>query len=113
MAKTKAQIRDRALQMLGKLAIGQTATGQMATDIESAYDQVYAVLKAKGLATWLGASVPDEFVEDVATLVAFERTEGIPAQRAQGIAIKAAGATLSISANISGVFNNPRGVENY
>jgi len=111
MAQTKAQIRDRALRMLGKLAIGANAVGEIADDIENAYDQVYEDLKSKGLVTWLSASVPDQFVEDVASIVAINRSEGIPSERFKRIFARASVAELNISSKISGRFNNSRNVE--
>lgn len=113
MAKTRAQIRDRVLRKLGKLSIGQTAEAEIADDIEDAYDQVYASLEADGLVTWLSSSVPDEFVEDVVNLVAMERSESIPNDRYQRIALAATSAKLNISAKIAGKWVNPREVLNY
>ena len=113
MAQTKAQIRNRALRKLGKLAIGQTAEAGLASDIEEAYDQVYARLKSRGLTTFLSSSVPDEFVEDMVALVAFERSEGIPDSRYMRVRDDASRAMGNISATIAGRWNNPRKPENF
>ena len=113
MAQTKAQIRNRVLRKLGKLAHGQNAESAIAEDIEDAYDQVYAKLKKRGMATWLSASVPDEFVEDVVAITAFERAEGISGERYARVAGDAQRAFLNLSALISGKWTNPRKAENF
>lgn len=109
MAQTKAELRNRALIMLGKLALGQTPSGALSADMENVYDQVYARLKSRDLVTW-GTSddIPDEFVEDITALMAFERSEGIPADRYARIANAANRAVSAISATISGRWVNPR-----
>jgi hypothetical protein len=113
MAKTKANIRDRALQMLNLLAVGQTAESEIASDFEDAYDQVYAKLSRDGLVSWLSNSVPDEFVEEVATLVAARRLEDVPMETKQEILAKAREAKLSISASHQGKWVNPLRQENF
>ena len=113
MAQTKAEIRNRALRKLGKLAIGQTAESGLSSDIEDAYDQVYARLKARGMVTFLSSSVPDEFVEDVVAITAFERAEGIPDSRYMRLRDDAQRALINISATIAGKWNNPRKPENF
>lgn len=113
MAQTKAQIRNRALRKIGKLAIGQTAEAELASDMEDAYDQVYARLKSRGLITFLSSSVPDEFVEDMVAITAFERAEGIPGERYARIRDDASRAQINISATIAGRWNNPRKVEDF
>lgn len=114
MAKTKAELRNRSLVMLGKLALGQTPTAALSNDMEDVYDQVYARLENRGLVTWSSTdSVPDEFVEDITALMAFERTEGVPSERYARIAEAASRAVLSISDTISGEWNNPREYTDY
>lgn len=113
MAQTKAQIRDRALRKLGKLAIGQVAESAIAADIEDAYDQVYARFLKRGLITFLPNSVPDEFVEDMAAVTAFERSEGIPGERYARVATDASRAQINIAATIQGKWTNPRDVEDF
>ena len=68
---TLAQVRDRAANDLGVLALNQTLAAQDSTRITSGYNEVYAQLKRDGLACWaLDGDVPDEFVSHVANLVA-------------------------------------------
>jgi len=114
MPKTKAECRNRALRKLGKLAIGQTAESQLAADMDDAYDQTYARLAEMGLVTWGPAdSVPDEFVEDVVSIMAFERSEGIPDGRYARLRDDASRALVGISAYISGTYECPRDVEDF
>jgi hypothetical protein len=114
MPKTKAECRDRALRKLGKLAIGQTAEAGIASDMEDAYDQIYARLDQLGLVTWSSTgSVPDEFVEDITAMMAFERSERVPDSRYARIRDDASRALTSISAYISGEYENPRDCEDF
>lgn len=113
MAQTKTQIRNRALQKIGKLALSQTANSVLADTMDDAYDQVYARLEKRGLVTWLASSVPDEFVEDIVAIVAFERAESIPTERYNRVASDASRAQINISATIAGKWTNPRGVEDF
>lgn len=114
MAKTKTQLVERALQKLGKLALGQTAEAAMQDDMEDAYDQIYARLENKGMTVWSSTdSVPDEFVEDVVALMAFERAEGIPEARYQRLFNDANRAFVAISATVSGKWLNSRDVEDF
>lgn len=114
MAKTKAELRTRALVMLGEIAIGQTPDADIANDMEDVYDQVYARLESRGLVTWSSTdSVPDEFVEDVTALMSFERAEGIPDARYARIRDAASRAVGAISSTISGRWTNPREYTDY
>jgi hypothetical protein len=114
MAKTKAEVRNRALVMLGKLPLGQTPTSAMANDMEDAYDQVYARLNSRNMVTWSSTdNIPDEFVEDITALMAFERSEGIPAERYARVRESASRAFRNISALISGPYTNPREYTDY
>lgn len=114
MAKTKAEIRNRALVMLGKLPLGQTPTSLLADDMEDVYDQVFADLNSRGLVTWSSTdSVPDEFVDQIASLMAVRRSEGIPNDRYARIAAAAAGAIQSISRIIEGKWVNQREYADY
>ena len=114
MAKTIAECRNRALVKLGKLALGQTPTSALANDMEDAYNQVYARLELKGLVTWSSTdSIPDEYVEDITSLMAFERAEGIPNDRYVRIANDASRAPLNIAALIAGPYTNPREYTDY
>lgn len=83
---TKAEVRNQALQLLGVLRIGQSATAQDTTEIETAYDEIYLDLKKEGLATWAATGeVPDELSPYVSGLVALSRnvTYGISQERYQ------------------------------
>ena len=114
MPKTKAEVRDRALIDLGKLALGQTPTAALANDMEDVYDQVYARLENRGLVTWSSTdSIPDAFVEDISALMAFERAKGIPRDRYERIKEAAVAAVKGISATIAGSYTNPRKLTDY
>lgn len=89
---TKAEVRNQALQLLGVLQIGQSAQAQDATEIETAYDEIYADLKDEGLATWAAAGeVPEKATPHVVSLVALSRadTYGISDSRYQRILARA------------------------
>ena len=114
MAKTKAEMRNRALIKTGKLVLGQTPDGASSADMEDVYNQVYSRLENKGMVTWSSTdSVPDEFVEDIVSLMAFERSEGVPEARYVRLANDANRAFINISATISGKWTNPRKVTDY
>lgn len=85
MALTKAQIRDRAAEMLGYNPIRQPLESNIATRIEQAYDEVYAMLKNEGVAIWAStASVPNEIVPYMIVLVANGSLSlGVSAERYQ------------------------------
>lgn len=69
---TKAETRDRAATLLGRLKIGQALQHQDKVRIEAAYDEVYEDLKDEGLAIWATtASVPAAVVPHVAALMAW------------------------------------------
>ena len=85
---TKAEVRNQALNLLGVLMIGQSAQSQDATEIETAYEEIYADLKTEGLATWAStAEIPDKLVYHVVSLVALSRSEtyGVSDSRYQRI----------------------------
>ena len=114
MPKTIAEVRNRALVMLGKLAIGQTPDGALSSDMEDVYDQVYKRLELAGKVTWSSTgSIPDEFVEDVTALMAFERSEGIPESRYIRIRDAASRASSTITSNVQGRWVNPRKYTDY
>lgn len=100
--------------MLGRLPVGHTPTAALSSDMEDVYDQVYARLAKRGLVSWGPSdSVPDEFVEDITSLMAFDRSEGVPGDRYIRIRDAASRATLSISAMIEGKYINPREYTDY
>lgn len=90
---TKAEVRNQALQLLGVLQIGQSAQSQDATELETAYTEVYADLKKDGLATWAeaGSSIPDDVTPHLVSLMALSRTDtyGISDSRYQRIVNRA------------------------
>lgn len=90
---TAAEIRNRALRMLGVLSLAQTAESNDVTEVDAYYAEVYADLKDDGLTTWsLAAEVPTELVPHVVALVALHGTEtyGPSPARYQRIVAKAA-----------------------
>lgn len=96
---TKAEVRNQVLQTMGILRIGQSATSQDKTEIETAYDELYADLKEEGLATWAAAgSVPSKVVPHVVALVAISRadTYGISDARYRRIAARSINAKREI-----------------
>lgn len=96
---TKAEVRNYTLQELGVLQLGQSAQSQDATEIETAYDEVYADLKSEGLAVWASTgSVPAKLVPHMVALVAYSRanTYGISNDRYMRIAAKAGTAKSEI-----------------
>lgn len=114
MARTIAEVRDRALVILGKLARGQTAEGGLKDDIERAYNQIYSSLETQNLVSWGSTDdIPDEFVEDVALLTAWERSESIPNERFQRISVRVQGALERIAAKINKSYQSPFTSENY
>lgn len=87
---TKAEVRDRAANDLGRLRLGQALQDPARVRIESAYDEVYADLKDEGLAIWAStAEVPTKVVPHVVALVANNclDTFGVSAERYQRIKI--------------------------
>jgi len=113
MAKTRAELIDRVARKLGKLALGQTATGDMESDIGDAYDQMYADLDNANLITFASTSIPDEFVEPIVSLVAFTRAEGIPAERYNRIALSASTARQKVADLINGIRTDSRTYKDY
>ena len=87
MAKTKAEIRNRAASdYLGILRLGQSLQPQDDDRISDAYDEIYEQLKKDGLAFWAStASVPAQYVPHVVALVAqqCQGTYGISQLRQQ------------------------------
>lgn len=114
MARTITEVRDRALFILGKLARGQTATGELADDMDRAYDQIYQSLETQNLVSWGSTDdIPDEFVEDIALLIAFERSESIPTERFQRIGVRVQGSLERIAAKINKSYQSPFTSEDY
>lgn len=73
---TAAEIRNKAGSKLGVKAIGQVLENAVSSDLDSAYDEVYARLRDEDLVSWHStAEVPDELVSPVVDLVAFARAD--------------------------------------
>jgi hypothetical protein len=91
---TTAEIRNKALRMLGVLGRGQTARSEDADDMDNAYAELHAKLLIKGLTPWgdADADIPAGQVADVVALLSYSRMSeyNIPAERAQKIAAMAA-----------------------
>lgn len=114
MAKTSIELRNRALRKLGRLALGATATGAMASDMDDAYDEVYAKLDNLGLVTWASTEdIPDEYCQDVVSLMAWARADGIPSERLAKIQADSEVAVLNIAAQIQGKWTNPEQSSDY
>lgn len=114
MAKTKAEVVKRALRMMNKLALGQTPSGELNSDMEDAYDEVYAKLARLDIANWSSTgSVPTEYVEDVAALVAAERSHNLPNDLYQKIIIRASRSIINISAMNQGKSTSHREYRDY
>lgn len=97
---TAAEIRNRALKKLGVFGTGQTAGPDAAADIDQAYVEVYANLRARQITTWdFDESVPDKFAFDVVALVADSRKDEyrIPNDLYQRIKLDARGDGTSIN----------------
>lgn len=85
---TKAELRDRAAEMLGLLPVGQSLASQHATRIEASYDEVYQDLRTRGLNVWASdGDCPDEINPYVAALMALSCTETYPISEARYVRI--------------------------
>ena len=74
MSVAKTEIRNRALRKLGVLGWGGTAITAVQTDMDQAYEEVYAQLEEENLTTWANdASVPNAYVPYVVNLCALAR----------------------------------------
>lgn len=72
---TAAEIRNRAASELGILRLGQSLQNQDKERIDSAYAEVYDVLKEEGLAAWaFTGDVPNKDTPYVVGLVALNCT---------------------------------------
>jgi len=73
---TKAEIRNQALSLLGRLRLGQSPQNQDKVSVDQAYNEVYEGLKTIGLATWSStAEVPNDVTPHVVALVAMARVD--------------------------------------
>lgn len=68
---TKAEVKNRTLQLLGVLRLGQSAQHQDSTRMETAYQEVYAQLKELSLATWaVAGTIPNSITMWLVALMA-------------------------------------------
>lgn len=70
MALTKADARNKALRILGKLPEGQAASAWAASITDDAVDQAQAYLEAEGLAYWETSAIPDGVAQGFCNYVA-------------------------------------------
>ncbi len=87
---TAAEIREKALKKLGVKAVGNTTRAEIASDVDAAYAEVYAMLDTMSLTTWdFDEEVPDDVVNPVVWLVADVRKDeySIPDNRYQRVSI--------------------------
>ena len=99
MAVTRANIAIRALRKLGRLAYNEESPGPLNDDALQAYDEVYQELAELNIVDWGStASVPDEYVFHVVSLVAFRLADvlGVSDSRYQRLSVDAARAEPSI-----------------
>lgn len=98
---TKAEVRNRALQALGVIAIGATPESQDTTRVEDGFDEVYGALKDEGLVTWAStAEVPTKIVPYMVAMVAWNCVNdyGVSPARYQRLAAEAAPPPLGTDA---------------
>ena len=96
---TVPEIKRQALELLGRLRLGQSYQTQDNTAMQESYDEVYASLSELGVATWTSTgSVPLELTPPVVALVAWNRIDvyGVSDSRYQRIAAKAAVAVATL-----------------
>jgi hypothetical protein len=85
---TKDEIKNRALQKLGVIGVGQTPQAQDEARMESAYNEVYEDLKNLDLATWSSTgTIPNDLSPHVIFLVAWNAVDdyGVSPARYQRI----------------------------
>jgi len=96
---TAAEIRDKAAFRLGIKSFGQALENSVSSDLDAAYDEIYAWLRSEDLVSWgETAEVPDELVHPVVGLVAFSRIDeyGVSGERAARISAGASQAETFI-----------------
>jgi hypothetical protein len=97
---TEQQVRDEALQMLGVIDIGDSASGtDDDTFMQQKYTEVYKMLKKDGLNYWAsGSTVPDEYKPHVAAIMAYFSLDqySVGAERLQRITSKTMSANKEI-----------------
>jgi hypothetical protein len=97
---TEQAVRDEALQMLGVIDIGDSASGTSDdTFMQQKYTEVYEMLKTDGLNYWAsGSAVPDKFKPHLAAVLAYFSLDqyAVSPERVQRISGKAASAYVNI-----------------
>ncbi len=91
---TKAQVRNKALKKLRVLEEGETPTNEVISDVEGAYNELYAFLSNHKATTWdSDEEIPNEAVRHVVTLLAFTMADdfGIDEVRYQRLKVEAYG----------------------
>ena len=89
---TKAEVRNRAAELLGRLRVGQSINDALKIRLDDAYDEVYKRLKTKQLTIWAQTgTIPDEVMPFLAVLMAqnAQLSMGVSDERAQRILIEA------------------------
>lgn len=72
---TLLSVKQKALRKLGVIGISQDLTGDQNAQATTAYNSVYDRLLSKNLVAWAkDDDIPDEYVEPVASIIAFELT---------------------------------------
>lgn len=75
---TKAEVRNRTAEFLGRLRLGQSLDDALKVRIDSAYTEVYADLKDDQLVTWAEAgTIPNKVAPHMAALMAFNCTSSV------------------------------------
>jgi len=89
---TLARVKNRTLELLGVLTIGQKAQNKDSVKAQEAYNEVYAELKKEGIAVWSSTgNVPDSAAAHVIALAAFNLIDdyGVSNDRYNRITAKA------------------------
>lgn len=113
---TKAEVKSRALELLGVKRIGQSAQTQDDTRIGTAYTEVYADLKNKGIATWaVAGTIPDEIAPHLVSLMAFNTIDdyGVSNARYQRVAGRAGAAERAIKGLVNPDYESLEEPENF
>lgn len=101
---TVAAVKQRALELLRVVEVGQSTESQHDTRIGSAYTEVYNDLKEEGIAVWAEAgTIPDNIVPHLVGLMAWNAIDdyGVSDSLYQRISIKASNAKREIRALVT------------
>lgn len=81
---TKAEVRNKALRKLRVLEEGGTPSSEAITDVEEAFDEIYAYLARKNAVSWdSDENVPDEAVRPFVTILAAEMADDFGAEESR------------------------------